>query len=94
MFWGECILTTTYLINYTPLEVLFVKSPYEIIFGRQPSHEHLRVFGLLCYVMNNPRKKDKFGDRIRKCIFLRYPLGRKAGRYMKWKHKNYLFLQM
>lgn len=27
----------------------------------------------MCYVHNNPRKKDKFGPRSKRCLFVRYP---------------------
>jgi len=30
-FWGECVLTTGYLINLTPSSVLAGKSPCEVI---------------------------------------------------------------
>ncbi|XP_071727410.1 uncharacterized protein [Rutidosis leptorrhynchoides] len=51
--------------------VLNVKSPYEIIYGREPSLSHLRVFGCLCFAtkLNN---NDKFGTRADKCVFVGY----------------------
>jgi len=32
-FWGEYVLTATYLINYTPTKLHKLKSPYKILFG-------------------------------------------------------------
>lgn len=79
-FWGECVLTAGYLINRTPSLILKGKSPYEILFGQTPTYSHFRIFGYLCYAHNRPRKKDKFGERSRKCIFVGYPYGKKGWR--------------
>jgi len=79
-FWGESILTATHLINRTPSPVLKGKTPYEVLFGKQPSYDMLRTFGCLCYAHIRPRDKDKFASRSRKCIFIGYPHGKKAWR--------------
>ena len=76
-FWGECVLTTAYLINRTPLNVLKAKTPYEIVFNEKSSYNHLRIFGSLSYAYNSQRPKDKFGARSRTTL-----MGRKDGKYM------------
>lgn len=48
-FWGENVLTATYLINRTPSVLLTNKTPYEVLHGVALSFENLRTFGLLCY---------------------------------------------
>lgn len=60
---GECVLTTTYLINRFPSNVLKGLSPFQLLFGQSPSYEHLRVFGSLCYVSTFKAGKDKFQAR-------------------------------
>ena len=57
-FWGECILTATYLINCTPTKLYKLKSPYEVLFGKSPSYTHFLVFGCLCYVQTHGRIPD------------------------------------
>ena len=47
-FWGDCVLTAAYLINRTPTKLLKGKSPYEVIYGCQPSCNEILVFGSLC----------------------------------------------
>jgi len=77
-FWGECVLTAAYLINRTPSKLLKGKTPYEVLFNCKPSYEEMRVFGTLCFARNNPRTKDKFAPRSRKCVFLGYSFGKKG----------------
>jgi len=40
-FWGERLLTTTYLMTHTPIKLLKGHSPYNIIFQTQPSYDGL-----------------------------------------------------
>jgi len=77
-FWGECVLTATYLINRTPTKLLNEKTPYEVLFNQKSSYDHVRIFGSLCYAQNRVKGHDKFASRSRKCIFVGYPYGKKA----------------
>nr|KYP37239.1 Retrovirus-related Pol polyprotein from transposon TNT 1-94 [Cajanus cajan] len=46
-FWGECVLTATHLINRAPTIVNSNITPYEMLYGKPPSYDHLRIFGSL-----------------------------------------------
>ncbi|XP_015170070.1 uncharacterized protein [Solanum tuberosum] len=61
-FWGECVLTATFLINRLPSSVLGGKSPYEVFHKQVPKLHYLRVFGCLCYA-TKPVTTDKFSPK-------------------------------
>ncbi|KAK9070135.1 hypothetical protein SSX86_010535 [Deinandra increscens subsp. villosa] len=78
IFWGDCLLTATYLVNLFPTEVLAHKSPYEVLYGKVPSFTHLRSFGCLCYVSTSKNGRDKLQSRANPAVFLGYPFGTKG----------------
>ncbi|KAK9668964.1 hypothetical protein RND81_13G099400 [Saponaria officinalis] len=79
-YWGECILTATYIINSLPTKILAFKSLYKLLFKSPPSLHHMRAFGCLCY---SPKPgRDKFSPRAIPSIFLGYPFGKKAYKFL------------
>uniref|UniRef100_A0A8D8KUH0 Copia protein n=1 Tax=Culex pipiens TaxID=7175 RepID=A0A8D8KUH0_CULPI len=70
-FWGEAMLTATYLQNRIPSKSS-QGTPYELWWGRKPDLQHFRAFGSEAFV-NAPE---------RKLIFVGYAMDRKAYRFV------------
>ncbi|KAF7812032.1 Retrovirus-related Pol polyprotein from transposon TNT 1-94 [Senna tora] len=77
-FWGEAMLTATYIINKLPTKVLNWKCPYEVLTGKQPKFSDIRTFGCLAYATNTHPHKSKFQERAKKCMMIGYAADSKA----------------
>ena len=76
-FWGEAILTATYLINRLPSRVINFQTPLHVLQNAYPSNHlfhtmSLKVFGCTAYVHDLNPSLGKLDPKAQKCIFLRY----------------------
>ncbi|KAL4367961.1 hypothetical protein GQ457_05G011320 [Hibiscus cannabinus] len=77
-FWGDCVLTATYIINRLPTLVLQNKSPYEVLHAQAHSFSNLGTFGCLCFVSTLKSHRNKFSERALPAVFLGYVSGIKG----------------
>jgi hypothetical protein len=90
---SEAIMTATYLINRTPSRVLGMKTPYEMLFGKNNFVVPPNVFGCTCFVRDHRPSVGKLDPRAIKCIFVGYSLGQKG--YKCWRpSKHRIFVSM
>ena len=86
-------MTAVYLINRLPSPLLSNKCPFELLYHRPPSLDHLKVFGCLCYaIVVHPI--HKFASRAKRCIFVGYPTGQKGYKLYDIETKKFLSLEM
>lgn len=76
-FWGEALLTASFLINKLPTKILNWKCPYKVLTGKVSTYDSLRVFGCLCYVTNTNPHKKKFDIWAQKGIFVGFASSKK-----------------
>lgn len=76
-YWGEAVLTSTYVINRLPSKVLGSKSPLNLLaqFHHDIRHTftlHPRVFGCTSFVHIHDHQRGKLDPRAVKCVFIGY----------------------
>ncbi|KAJ0435796.1 putative RNA-directed DNA polymerase [Helianthus annuus] len=72
-FWVEALHTASYLHNILPTKLHKNQTPTALLYLRQPTYDHLRVFGCLCYPNLSSTRPHKLALRSTPCIFLGYP---------------------
>ena len=78
-FWAEAINTACHVLNRLSIRSILKKTPYELLFGKQPNVSHFHSFGCKCFIHNNG--KDNLGKIDAKSdegIFLGYSSNSRA----------------
>lgn len=90
-YWGDCVLTTTYIINRLPSFVLNNSLPYEKLHGVSPTYDHMKSFGCLCFATTPKTRRDKFQSRANAYVFLGYSCGKKGYRLLNLSNHSIFF---
>lgn len=79
--WCELVKTTCYLLNRTPRYRLGNKTPFEIVFKKQPDVSHIRSIGCKAYYLlkgsRAPSKLEKLSPRESMSYLIGYDGGNK-----------------
>jgi len=70
-----------------PMANLKWKSPFEVLYGKQPVLDDLRVIGCLCFA-HIVGQSNKFAPRATKCVLLGYTFGLKGYKLYDLEHKK------
>nr|GEW87038.1 ribonuclease H-like domain-containing protein [Tanacetum cinerariifolium] len=73
-----------------PSSVLNGKSPFSLVYNKEPNISHLRSFGCLCYVALI-KGSDKFFEKSEKCVLIGYASDKKAYKLFSLENRNVLY---
>ena len=75
-YWGEALLSATYLINRVPSRIINFQTPYQLLSTliNAPSTINLppHVFGCVAYVHLHKHQRSKLEPRAARCVFVGY----------------------
>ncbi|KAG8483213.1 hypothetical protein CXB51_022114 [Gossypium anomalum] len=71
-YWGYAFCSVIHLINRLPTLVLKGQSPYQVLHGRKPTYDHLRVFRCYYFSYLRPYTHHKLDFKSQPCTFLGY----------------------
>ncbi|PKU70250.1 Retrovirus-related Pol polyprotein from transposon TNT 1-94 [Dendrobium catenatum] len=76
--WVHALHTAIHIINRLPTRKLKNKTPHKSLYNTQPSYNHLKIFGCLCYLWLKPYAKSKLDSFSKPCVFIGYPPAQKG----------------
>ena len=81
-YWGEAVLTASYLINRLPTKILKYSTPLECfqkVFPLSRMYSDLlKVFGCIVFVHLPNHNRSNLDLRAEKCVFIRYASNKKG----------------
>nr|GFA48478.1 integrase, catalytic region, zinc finger, CCHC-type, peptidase aspartic, catalytic [Tanacetum cinerariifolium] len=78
--WAEAVATTCYSQNRSLIHTHHHKTPYELVHNKKPDLTFFRVFGALCYPINDSEDLGKLQPTAETGIFVDYAPSRKGYR--------------
>nr|GEX24830.1 retrovirus-related Pol polyprotein from transposon TNT 1-94 [Tanacetum cinerariifolium] len=76
--WCNAVDTSTYIINRVSIRRVLEKTPYELLRGKKPNLNYIRVFGSKCFILNIKDYLTKFDPKSYEGVFQGYSQNSKA----------------
>jgi transposase InsO family protein len=89
-FWGELMMTATYLTNISPTASLKNMTPFESFYGYKPDIRNLRTIGCTAYALNTSPNRKKLDQRAIRCILVGYLNTQKGWRLYNPDTKSFI----
>lgn len=71
--WAELVKTSCYIKNRLPSSTnATFKSPFEMLYNRQPTVDHLRIIGSECFCHKTGKITEKLAERSTQCVLVGY----------------------
>lgn len=83
VWWGEFVLTSSYILNRSPASALGDITPFEVWKNYAPDVSHFRTIGCLAWVRVPSVLRDKVQPKAKPLVFIGYSEERKG-----WKFAN------
>lgn len=81
-FWGEALAAFIHVLNRRPSSSIKGLTPHQLWYNEKPQVGHLRVWGCLAYIHVQKDKRTAFGPHFEQGIFMGYPDGYKAWKFV------------
>ena len=89
-FWAKAVNTACYTCNRVFFRPGTTQTAYELWKGRTPKVSHFRIFGCICYVLNDRDHLGKFDKRSDEALFLGYSRNSRAYRVFNKRTRTVL----
>lgn len=77
-----------YIHNIISVKVNTYATPVEVLYRKQPSYTHLRIFGCLCYPNLLSTTSHKLQPLSIPCVFLKFPINHRGYKFFDPSSKN------
>nr|GFB88678.1 retrovirus-related Pol polyprotein from transposon TNT 1-94 [Tanacetum cinerariifolium] len=66
--WAEAVATACFTQNRSIIRLHHRKTPYELMYGKQPDLSFFHVFGALCYPINDSENIDNWSEFVNQTL--------------------------
>lgn len=64
-----------------PSETLRIKTPFKLLYDRQPDLSFFKAFGCLSFITASTVGRETFTSKAHPCVLIGYPVGQKLTKF-------------